>query len=741
MVMLLIPIVIMGTFVYGNFMKILKEEVLTNNLNRLNNISNQIDTQLSQLDQIRSQIFLNKDLRPFYFQNSPLKGMVARDELKSYTTINPLLEDIILYYRGDHFLYSSTSSYEISRFINYIYHYENWSEEEFTNTLLSLQSPLVRLGEPITTFPNEKENMLTFLYPLSNTNINPYGTVLFLIPEKAFQNMLQQELKGYDENSIILDHENNIITALRYEDYLFSQEFQNFLSSSNKNQQETIILNKEKYFLSYVSSPQTKWSYVTLTPVEQVMAKIKIAQKRFMYVLLIIVLLGSVATYGMITLNYNPIRQLKLYTEKLWNNNTSSNEIEAIKNTLDHLSNENLQLQGKVKAHQYAAKPYLLFQILNGHIKNIEECNSKGKEIGVSFTKNCYFVAIFQVHSTQPIEQQEKQSIIKIIEEQLPNFMQGYGREDLQNNAIIFIFNIDESALCHIERTLLELQQKALTQVLSSPVTIGVGKAYSDFSSIPESYLEAITALDYRFIQGNGKVIFFEYVMAQQTSVSPYPTRQMTTLKQSIKQGRMDEVDDILKELLDFIQNTPIPLFVARGLCFDLINGVAQTMHELHQEFILSTQYPDILSLTKFETVEELTDVIKQLCYDLNQYIKEHKEKQEQDLIQEIVKYLQENFDSHQFSIQNAADEFQMSLPAFSQYFKDVSGQTISDYVTYLRMEKAKELLLTEDIPLKEIAHLVGYYNVSSFIRRFKQLSGITPGEYRKQHETETQKL
>ena len=50
-------------------------------------------------------------------------------------------------------------------------------------------------------------------------------------------------------------------------------------------------------------------------------------------------------------------------------------------------------------------------------------------------------------------------------------------------------------------------------------------------------------------------------------------------------------------------------------------------------------------------------------------------------------------------------------------------------------MEKAKELLMTTELSLKQIAATVGYSNVSSFIRRFKQLYGVTPGSYKKGQE------
>lgn len=55
------------------------------------------------------------------------------------------------------------------------------------------------------------------------------------------------------------------------------------------------------------------------------------------------------------------------------------------------------------------------------------------------------------------------------------------------------------------------------------------------------------------------------------------------------------------------------------------------------------------------------------------------------------------------------------------------------DYCTLLRFEKARELLHT-DLTLLEISQQTGYYNTSSFIRRFKQVCGITPGEYKKQN-------
>ena len=95
-----------------------------------------------------------------------------------------------------------------------------------------------------------------------------------------------------------------------------------------------------------------------------------------------------------------------------------------------------------------------------------------------------------------------------------------------------------------------------------------------------------------------------------------------------------------------------------------------------------------------------------------------------------ILSFIEENYCSENFSLQLLADHFGVSLSYLSLFFKERYGENLLNYYTGLRMEKAKELLDTTDLPLKDIVAAVGYSNVSSFIRRFKQLYGVTPRRY-----------
>ncbi len=76
-----------------------------------------------------------------------------------------------------------------------------------------------------------------------------------------------------------------------------------------------------------------------------------------------------------------------------------------------------------------------------------------------------------------------------------------------------------------------------------------------------------------------------------------------------------------------------------------------------------------------------------------------------------------------------------MSTARLSFTFKERNHVSPNEYLTILRLERSKQLLTQTDLSIKEIAVSVGYYDASSFIRRFKQIAGVTPLQYRRSKE------
>ena len=97
----------------------------------------------------------------------------------------------------------------------------------------------------------------------------------------------------------------------------------------------------------------------------------------------------------------------------------------------------------------------------------------------------------------------------------------------------------------------------------------------------------------------------------------------------------------------------------------------------------------------------------------------------------EMVSYIQQNF-TEKISLREFGEQFHLSEKYISRYFKEHFHITLSQYVTYLRLEHAKQLLQDTDIPVTDVAMQSGYQNVSYFIRSFKKTYGVSPLKYRK---------
>lgn len=89
-----------------------------------------------------------------------------------------------------------------------------------------------------------------------------------------------------------------------------------------------------------------------------------------------------------------------------------------------------------------------------------------------------------------------------------------------------------------------------------------------------------------------------------------------------------------------------------------------------------------------------------------------------------------------EINLKTISQEFHLNSSYISQLIKNETGLTYTQYITELRMNKAKELLKTTRLSLNEISEAVGFHDYFYFIKKFKREVGITPGKYL-QHEKE----
>ena len=88
---------------------------------------------------------------------------------------------------------------------------------------------------------------------------------------------------------------------------------------------------------------------------------------------------------------------------------------------------------------------------------------------------------------------------------------------------------------------------------------------------------------------------------------------------------------------------------------------------------------------------------------------------------------------SEDISVGMLAQEFGMSESRFSRFFRRATGNTFTDFVNHVRINRACQLLMESEHPITRIGFDVGFNNMANFNRRFLDIKGMTPREYRRQ--------
>ncbi len=171
---------------------------------------------------------------------------------------------------------------------------------------------------------------------------------------------------------------------------------------------------------------------------------------------------------------------------------------------------------------------------------------------------------------------------------------------------------------------------------------------------------------------------------------------------------------------------------------FDMLVTIKLKLQNTRSEdafYLLRNISPEELS--RIEKVSflkhRLHEIMKELFWTWTKIIRANSK--ENKVIYAANFYAEEHFHEEDFSVKKAASYVGMSGNYFISLYKEVTGQGFWDYVTSLRIRRATELLVTTDDTIGNIARAIGYKNEYHFSRKFKEITGNSPSQYRKSRE------
>jgi AraC-like DNA-binding protein/ligand-binding sensor protein len=229
----------------------------------------------------------------------------------------------------------------------------------------------------------------------------------------------------------------------------------------------------------------------------------------------------------------------------------------------------------------------------------------------------------------------------------------------------------------------------------------------------------------------------FSYIQKIKTSGEEggfaYPVKREKELLQLIVHGERDRVAELIDSLLMeiiYLSGNEFEQLKVRVLELLVLLSRAIIDNGGNLQEVLGYNYMYISQVQQFKFRDELlrwtTTILTRFMdcvFDLSKAKHAH-------VIHKVINYIKANY-MNKLTLQDAAEHVNFTPQYLSKIIKEETKYTFKNYVNKVKIEKSKELLMEDDLPLSEIAYLLGYSDQSHFSKTFKQITGKNPTEYK----------
>lgn len=295
------------------------------------------------------------------------------------------------------------------------------------------------------------------------------------------------------------------------------------------------------------------------------------------------------------------------------------------------------------------------------------------------------------------------------------------------NGAQLFFLTINEKEARQLAKSCIEEVKKWL----KISISIGISDTSEAYLALPDLVQHARVALQNKCFYGCGTVSEFDDLKLEDIIEVGYPIELDTELVKGIRGGQYERSSTVLHEFVDTIKQRSVSFRLFRRFCLQLVSSVIRLTYELKMYDLVITHLTRPIDLfDRTFTLDEYVEFMRSLIESCIASIEWNRTQKQNQTIDKALAFLQSNY-ALDISLEDTARHVHMNASYFSSYFKLETGNSFIEYLTGLRMDKAKTLMMDSQLRLYEIAQKVGYQEVKYFSRLFKKKMGVTPVEYR----------
>ena len=395
------------------------------------------------------------------------------------------------------------------------------------------------------------------------------------------------------------------------------------------------------------------------------------------------------------------------------------------------------------------------FEALVGGSMDMMEVYKRAEKLGLDIVAEAYNVLIFTMNCDEDFSGQRDEYSSWEAEslELLENFFAGH------SSAMLFRSNIfSYGVLLKGQRETIEENTRACVDEIRKILSrqdgrrewfLAVGQSVERLSQIQKSYHTASRALSQRYLYDENILYYDEMETMEhpggqaETEDNAYLQKvDVNALNPAILQiflsnGLQEETENFVKDYFYAIGQEPMESLVYRNYVIlnvrfsviSFIKGLGCDTNEME-----SADTEEVLAESG-KNMESAIAYAKKMISQAIEIRDQNSGNKNRSILKTAVDFIDSHYMDEEISLNTVANVANVSSNHFSALFSQNMGQTFIEYLTTLRMNKAKELLRCTGMRSSEIAGEIGYKDAHYFSYLFKKTQGMTPSDYRKARE------
>lgn len=418
---------------------------------------------------------------------------------------------------------------------------------------------------------------------------------------------------------------------------------------------------------------------------------------------------------------------------------------ELLSNIVTTIKNEEIEEQKlvKLKSQLHQSLPLLKEKFFTALINNTFSSKEISKNLeffDISFSGDSYIICASEIDGISQLAMENDAeymaltnfSILNIESEVVRNM--GFAFNDTTNRQIMILsWKSSDDADIEILYNLMDVIRVNIEKYLNITITIGIGRPVSRLEDIHLSYKDALSALDCKITMGKNKIYNIKDFGYRDTDMY-FPVERIHNLISAAKLESIETATAQINEFFDDIcKRKNISIDNIRILIIELIFSMQKIPTVISGEHNKKNDldFKIYENIGKCETVHDFKSLVIDFTTKVCNDISASRNSRNHAIIAKAKNYIDINYHLEELSLNNVAGIVSVSPGYLSILFRKETDETFIEYLTRMRLEKARELLKTTPLKAYEVAYKVGYSDPHYFSLIFKKYTGITPSDYK----------